>query len=85
MTKDDSWGKTEAQEGSSGLGHKEAVGLGVATWIVSFIWVWVEIKPSEDSRFWSMFPIAMAPFWVPFFDPHPYKVLASRAKCKSSW
>ena len=36
------------------------------------IWEWVKIKPTGDSRFWSMFPFAKNPFWVPIFDPQPY-------------
>ena len=35
-------------------------------------WVWVKIKPTGDRRFWSMFPLARVPFWVPMFDPQPF-------------
>ena len=35
------------------------------------IWVWVKLKPIGDRRFWSIFPFARVPFWVPIFDPQP--------------
>ena len=38
------------------------------------IWVWVKIKPPGDHTFWSMLPLTRVPFWVPIFDPQPYKV-----------
>ena len=47
--------------------HKPASSL-----TVTFIWVWVKIKPTGARRFWSMFPLARVPFWVPICDPQPY-------------
>ena len=40
-------------------------------------WVWVNIKPPEDRRFWSMYLFTRVPFWVPIFDPQPFGFLVS--------
>ena len=34
--------------------------------------MWVEIKPSGDRKYWSMFPLTRVPFWVPIFHPQPH-------------
>ena len=32
-----------------------------------FIWLWLKIQQEGIRRFWSMFPLARVPFWVPVF------------------
>ena len=57
-----------------GHGHGTLRGRRETLKYKSVKWVWVKIKPpGHGPQVWSRLLFTRIPFWVPMFDPQPYK------------